>query len=157
MDQNRLIGCNNRLPWRLPADLQHFKSVTVDKPVVMGRKTWESLTKFLPGRTNIVITRNRNYTVQNGVVVHSPEEALSTAGEAAEIMIIGGANLYEQMLPQVDKLYLTQVEKKFTGDTWFPEINPDDWLQESIEAHKPDEKNPHAYYFEILKRKTSGR
>lgn len=155
MDRNRLIGCDNRLPWRLPADLRHFQSVTMGKPIVMGRKTWESLVTPLPGRTNIVITRDRNYIAPNGVIVHSPEEALSTAGEVAEVMIIGGANLYEQMLPRADRLYLTQVESFFAGDAWFPELNPDDWLRESIEPHKPDEKNPYAYCFETLKRKAS--
>ncbi len=153
MDRNRLIGCNNRLPWRLPADLRHFKSVTMGKPIVMGRKTRESLGRSLPGRANIVVTQNRHYAAQGGIVVHSLEQALNAAGDVEEVMIIGGANLYEQMLPRADKLYLTQVDQNFAGDVWFPELKPDDWLQESIEPHQPDEKNPYTYYFETLKRK----
>ena len=153
MDRNRLIGRDNQLPWRLPADMRHFKIVTMGKPIVMGRKTRESLGKSLPGRINIVITRNRNYITEGGIVVHSLEEALDAAGDTEEVMVIGGANLYEQALPQADKLYLTQLEESFEGDTWFPEFNPDDWLQDSIESHKPDKKNPCSYYFETLKRK----
>ena len=152
MDRNRLIGCDNQLPWRLPADLQHFKATTMGKPIVMGRKTWESLGRPLPGRTNIVITRNENYLAEGAVVVHSLQVALEKA-DAEEIMLIGGANLYAQALPQVDRLYLTRVDGSFEGDAWFPEISESEWLLSATEVHEPDEKNQHAYRFEIYNRK----
>ena len=123
------------------------------KPIVMGRKTRESLARSLPGRTNIVMTRNRHYVAQDGIVVHSLEDALNAAGDAQEVMIIGGAHLYAQTLPRADRLYLTRVEGSFEGDTWFPAFNSYDWLRESIQSHQPDEKNPWHYRFETLTRK----
>jgi len=109
MADNHVIGHNNRLPWHLPADLKHFRAITLGKPVLMGRKTWESIGRPLPGRTNIVITRNADYLAADCVVVHSLDEALRAAGSAAEVMVIGGAELYRQALPQADTLYLTLV------------------------------------------------
>lgn len=153
MDRNRLIGRDNQLPWQLPADLQHFKSTTMGKPIVMGRKTWESLGRPLPGRVNIVITRNTAYQAEGTTVVHSLEEALTVASDAEEIMIIGGANLYTQALAQVERLYLTRVEGSFEGDAWFPEFSDADWQLQSSEMHEPDEKNRHPYRFETLFRK----
>ena len=152
MDNNRLIGRDNQLPWRLPADLQHFKATTMGKPIVMGRKTWESLGRPLPGRTNIVITRNEDYLAEGAVVVHSLQAALAEA-DAEEVMVIGGANLYAQALPQVDRLYLTRVDGDFKGDAWFPEFSESEWLLSATEAHEPDEKNPHAYRFDTYNRK----
>ncbi len=99
------------------------------------------------------MTRNRHYVAQDAIIVHSFEEALNAAGDAPEVMIIGGAHLYAQTLPQADRLYLTQVEGSFEGDTWFPAFNSDDWLRESIQSHQPDEKNPWRYCFETLTRK----
>lgn len=155
MDRNRLIGCENQLPWHLPADLQHFKKVTMGKPVLMGRKTWESLGRPLPGRLNITISRNPDYQPDGTVVVDSLEAAITAAGEADEIMIIGGANLYQQALPHVDRLYITRVEAEFEGDAWFPEINDDEWALSSSESHEPDSKNPHPYRFEVYGRRAS--
>jgi len=152
MDRNRLIGCNNELPWNLPADLQHFKSTTMGKPSVMGRKTWESLGRPLPGRINIAITRDSNYQADGAVVVNSLDEALLAAGKAEEVMIIGGANLYAQALPHVDRLYLTRVEDEFEGDAWFPEYDEAQWSLSAVEEHGPDEKNPHTYRFETYDR-----
>lgn len=153
MDRNHLIGCENRLPWHLPADLQHFKKVTMGKPIVMGRKTWESLGRPLPGRLNITISRNPDYRAEGAQVVDSLEAAIVAAGEADEIMIIGGANLYQQVLSRVDRLYLTRVDAEFDGDAWFPEINAEEWMLSSSESHEPDSKNRYPYRFETYDRR----
>jgi dihydrofolate reductase len=152
MADNHVIGHNNRLPWHLPADLKHFRAITLGKPVLMGRKTWESIGRPLPGRTNIVITRNADYLAADCVVVHSLDEALRAAGSAAEVMVIGGAELYRQALPQADTLYLTLVHGEFEGDTRFPDWQPDDWRETERIDHGPDDRNPHAYSFITLER-----
>jgi dihydrofolate reductase len=152
MAENRVIGHENRLPWHLPADLQHFKAITLGKPVLMGRKTWESLGRPLPGRTNIVITRDAGYVAEGCVVAHSLEEALRAAGEAAEVMVIGGAQLYRQALPLADTLYLTLVHAEFRGDTRFPAWQPKDWRETARIDHVADDRNPHAYSFITLER-----
>ncbi|TNF99524.1 MAG: type 3 dihydrofolate reductase [Gammaproteobacteria bacterium] len=152
MDRNRLIGNNNALPWHLPADLQHFKQTTLGKPIIMGRKTWESLGRALPGRMNIIITRNKDYQAEGGVVVYSLDEAIKVAGNVDEVMIIGGANLYQQAIADADRLYLTQVDGEFEGDAWFPMIDKNCWREVSRVAHNTDEKNRHAYDFVQLNR-----
>ena len=152
MADNHVIGHNNRLPWHLPADLKHFRAITLGKPVLMGRKTWESIGRPLPGRTNIVITRNADYLAADCVVVHSLDEALRAAGSAGEVMVIGGAELYRQALPQADTLYLTLVHGEFEGDTRFPDWRPDDWRETARIDHGPDDRNPHAYSFITLER-----
>jgi len=154
MDSNRLIGCKNQLPWHLPADLQHFKTTTMGKPIIMGRKTWESLGRPLPGRLNVVITRDTNYLAEGATVTHSLEEALQAVKDADEPMIIGGANLYTQALPSVDRLYLTRVDGEFEGDAWFPEFSETEWLLSAEEKHEPDEKNRYFYCFETYDRKS---
>lgn len=152
MAANRVIGHENRLPWHLPADLKHFKATTLGKPVVMGRRTWESIGRPLPGRTNIVITRDTAYTAEGCVVVHSLDEGIRAAGEAAEVMIIGGAGLYRQALPLADTLYLTLIHGEFAGDTHFPEWRQDAWRETGRVDHEPDENNSHAYSFITLER-----
>ncbi len=153
MDRNRLIGRDNQLPWKLPADLQYFKATTMGKPIVMGRKTWESLGRPLPGRQNIVISRNTDYVAEGADVVHSVDEALSCAGDVEEVMIIGGANLYAQALNDVKNLYITAVDDEFEGDAWFPEFDDSEWKLVSTEEHQPDEKNIHSYAFLKYSRK----
>jgi dihydrofolate reductase len=152
MAANRVIGHENRLPWHLPADLKHFKATTLGKPVVMGRRTWESIGRPLPGRTNIVITRDTAYTAEGCVVVHSLDEAIRAAGEAAEVMIIGGAGLYRQALSLADTLYLTLIHGEFAGDTHFPQWRQDEWRETGRIDHEPDENNSHAYSFITLER-----
>ncbi len=152
MAANHVIGHDNRLPWHLPADLKHFRATTLGKPVLMGRRTWESIGRPLPGRTNIVITRNADYAAAGCVVVHSLDEALSAAGDAGEVMVIGGAELYRQALPQADTIYLTLVHGGFEGQTRFPDWQPDDWREIERIDHEPDDKNPHAYSFITLER-----
>lgn len=150
MARNGVIGRDNQLPWRLPADLRHFKAITMDKPVVMGRKTFDSIGRPLPGRANIVVTRDPAYRAEGCRVVHSIEAALAAAGDAAEVMIIGGADFYRQLLPRADRIYLTFIDAEFEGDTWFPELDPARWQERSREDHAPDEQNPYPYSFILL-------
>lgn len=153
MDKNRLIGKENGLPWHLPADLQFFKKSTLGKPIVMGRKTYESIGRPLPGRQNIVISRNADYKAEGCEVVSSIDAAIKIAGDVEELMIIGGANLYLQVLDKADRLYLTQVHAKFEGDAWFPKIHYSDWHEISREDHQADEKNSVDYSFVVYQRR----
>lgn len=155
MADDRVIGIENRLPWKLPADMKWFRQHTLGKPIIMGRKTFESFGgKPLPQRTNIVITKDEGYQADGIVVVHSIEEALKAAGEVEEVMIIGGMSFYLQMLPRADKLYMTLIHERFAGDAWFPELDLNQWQELEREDHQADEKNPHAYSFVTMTRKT---
>jgi len=151
MDENRLIGRDNQLPWRLSADLQWFRKQTMGKPVLMGRKTFDSIGKPLPGRQNIIITR-QDMEIEGCTVVHSLAEARASAVDAQEIMVIGGAEIYSRLLDTADRLYFTQIHDTFEGDTWFPEFDLSDWQEIHCETHQPDEKNAYAYSFKILQR-----
>ncbi len=152
MAENRVIGCENSLPWHLPADLQHFKAMTIGKPIIMGRKTWESLPGKLPQRPHVVITANPDYVADGCTVVHSLEQAIQASGDAPEVMIVGGAMLYSQALPLADRIYLTLVESKVEGDTLFPEYDQSQWQETARERHPSDDKNPYAYSFITLSR-----
>jgi dihydrofolate reductase len=154
MTDDRVIGIENRLPWKLPNDMKWFRQHTLGKPIIMGRKTFESFgAKPLPERTNIIITRDENYQARDSIVVHSIEAALKAAGEVDEVMIIGGASFYEQMLPRADRLYLTFVHAKVEGDAWFPELDLSEWNETEHIDCEMDEKNPLPHSFVILERK----
>jgi len=153
MDAKGVIGRDNGLPWHLPADLQHFKRTTMGKPILMGRKTHESIGRPLPGRTNIVITRDSGYQADGCVVVHSIDAALEAAGDQDEIMVIGGAEFYRQVLPRTDTIYLTRINESFDGDTRFPDLNAADWREVERSDHEADSKNPHDYSFIQLDRR----
>lgn len=155
MAENRVIGNGNKMPWHLPADLKHFKAVTNGHPVLMGRKTYESIGKPLPNRTNMIITRDRQYSAQDCLVINDINTALSMAEELdqTEVFIIGGAEIYQQLMPKVQRLYLTKVHHHFTGDAYFPELNASEWCEISHETHEADDKNPYAYTFITLERK----
>ncbi len=138
--RNRVIGIDNRLPWRLPADLKHFKTLTLGHTVIMGRKTWESLPdsfRPLPGRQNIVITRDANYRAEGATVAHSLPAAVSTAS-SDEAFVIGGAELYTSVLSQADCLQLTEIDADFEGDTFFPEIDLQQWRESSRQTHRDE-------------------
>ncbi|BAW81151.1 dihydrofolate reductase [Candidatus Nitrosoglobus terrae] len=153
VDKNQLIGCNNQLPWHLPADLKNFRRLTMGKPILMGRCTHESIGRVLPGRDNIVITRNPHYQASGCTVVHTLESGLEVAKEAEEMMIIGGASLYRQTLPKAQRIYLTQVYESFNGDAWFPDLDPyDAWIEVWQEYHSPDANNLYPYSFSRLER-----
>lgn len=153
MANNRIIGADNDMPWYLPADLKHFKAVTMGKPVLMGRKTYESIGKALPGRPNIVITANESYSLGDAVVVHSIEAAMQEATDFDEVMIIGGGSIYQSMLSQAQRLYLTFIDLTVDGDTQFPDYEANaNWQELSRETHQKDDKNPYDYTFVTLER-----
>jgi len=151
---NNVIGHDNQLIWHLPNDLKHFKEITTGHPIIMGRKTFESIGRALPNRTNIIITRNKNYSIENTKVAHSLNEALELAKEIDEnIFIIGGGKIYEQALDLVDILEVTEVHENFEGDTYFPEIDLNVWKEISRIKHHKDEKNKFDYSFVRYERK----
>jgi len=147
MAKNRVIGKNNEMPWHLPADLKHFKAVTLGKPIIMGRKTYESIGRPLPGRTNIVISTNKAYTLEGCETATSLEEAIKLVKEVEEVMIIGGGFLYSQTLKFADKLYLTFIDLEEDGDTFFPDYQALNLKEIKREKHLKDEKNPYNYEF----------
>ncbi len=152
LDRNRVIGRENQLPWRLPADLKRFRALTMGKPVIMGRKTFESIGRPLPGRHNIIMTRNEGFQAEGCTVVHSLAEALKVAG-GGEVMVIGGAAIYALFLPQAERLYLTWIDADFAGDTFFPEIRDEEWQEVSRELFEADENNPYRFNFVIMDRR----
>jgi len=152
MDNNRLIGKDNDLPWHLPADLQHFKSITMNKPILMGRKTYDSIGRPLPGRRNIVLTRGDD-DIEGVSVVHSLDEAIVAANNAEEVMVIGGSSIYELVLPKVQRMYLSFVDGEFEGDAWFPEFDENEWDVIDNTTRAPDEKNTYACKFITYERK----
>lgn len=157
MDRNRLIGADGGMPWHLPGELQYFKRVTMGKPVIMGRKTFDSIGRPLPGRANIVVTRNREWSHEGVLVAPDLEAAIALAetnkGAADEVMIIGGASLCRQAMPLTEKLYLTVIDHAFEGDTWLDSFEEDAWQELSSEMVAADDKNPYAYCCRVLQRK----
>ena len=153
MAKNRVIGKNNDMPWHMPADLAHFKKVTMGKPVIMGRKTFESIGRPLPGRQNIVITRDQQWQHAGVDVVNSPQEALDKLIGVEEVMVIGGGNIYQQFLTLADQLFLTFIDLDVEGDTQFPDWQEvGNWQQIEHEQHFSDEKNAYNYQFVTLQR-----
>lgn len=147
MAKNRVIGANNTLPWHLPADLKHFKSLTMGHHIIMGRKTYESIGKPLPGRTSVVVTRNTGYSLPGVIVVNSLPAAIKACGNDDEIFVIGGAELYRQAIDLADRIYLTEIEADIAGDAHFTEFDSKMWRETGRESHSPDEKNLHPYHF----------
>jgi dihydrofolate reductase len=149
MDENRAIGKDNDLPWYLPNDLKYFKKVTMGKPIVMGRKTYESIGKPLPGRENIVLTRDGNYKAEGITVVHSVDEVLQ---KEEEICVIGGSEVFKLFLPVADRLYITEIHETFEADTYFPELNENEWKEVSREPGIIDEKNKYTHDFVVYEK-----
>lgn len=152
MDNNRLIGKDNDLPWHLPADLAYFKRVTMGHSIIMGRKTFESIGRPLPGRENIIITRNKEYKADGCKVIHSIEEVLEMNHNDKELFIIGGAEIFKEVFPHADRLYITEIDAVFTGDTFFPSFPLSEWQKTSSEKGTRDEKNPYDYNFVVYER-----
>ena len=152
MASNRVIGLDNQMPWHLSADLKKFKQITMGSPILMGRKTYESIGKPLPGRTNIIISRNSSYQQDNCLVFDNVEKALASCQKYDEIFIIGGATFYEVMLAKADTLYLTQIHKTFDADTFFPEIIPEEWKEVAREDITDDQSVDFSYSFIKLER-----
>ncbi len=147
MDENRLIGSDNQLPWHLPADLAFFKRTTMGKPILMGRKTYQSIGRALPGRRNIVITHNPDFSAEGCEIADGIDTALAMCSADDEVMLIGGASLYQQTLDRADCLYITQIQHSFSGDTWFPEFASSRWKITEKQDFAADDSNPHSYSF----------
>ncbi len=152
MDRQRAIGYRQRLPWRLSADLRNFKKITMGKPIVMGRRTRESIGRSLPERENIVLSRDRAYQAEGCTVLHSLEELFSRYQYHDELVVIGGAGLYAEVLWQAQRLYLTEVDAEVAGDTFFPEFDRSAWREVSRERFSADERNEFDYSFVVLDR-----
>ncbi len=150
---NGVIGVDGELPWHLPDDFRFFKQVTMGKPIVMGRRTWESIGRPLPGRQNIVITRQSGFEAPGASVVDSPEAAVEAVNDADEVMIIGGGEIYRRFLPMADRVYLTRVDADIEGDTFFPALEDSEWKVESSEAHATDERHAYAFEFRVYSRR----
>ena len=155
VSENHVIGTDNHLPWNLASDFRYFKNKTWGMPVIMGRKTFESMKKDLPGRINIVVTSKKDWNAENAFVVHSIEQGIAKAKESDvnDIFIIGGGKIFKETLGIVDRIYLTRVHATVNGDTYYPEISKSDWKRVSAESHPADEKNNYPYTFEVWERK----
>lgn len=150
--KNNVIGKDNKLPWRLPEDLKYFKKTTLDKTMIMGRKTFESLPGILPGRNHVVLTRKGINTEHPQVSSIGSVKEVLTKFKNEEVFVIGGSDIFKQFLPYVDKLFITNIDEDFEGDTYFPEINLDNWELKSYVKGIKDEKNPYDYSFKVYKR-----
>lgn len=151
--ENNAIGKDNQLLWHLPNDLRFFKRTTTGHPVIMGRKTYESVGKPLPNRRNIIITRQAGYAVEGAEVVHSLTEALEGCSGEAEVFVVGGAEIYDQALPVIDRIYLTRVHAVLSADSFFPELDEREWLLVSAENHPVDNRHAYSYTFRIYERR----
>jgi dihydrofolate reductase len=157
--ENGTIGADNALPWRISADLKNFKSQTMGKPVVMGRKTFDSIGKPLKGRANIVITRQADWTAPGAIVCHDIKDAIKKAREQAaqdcvdEVMVIGGAEIYARLLNEADRIYLTEVHRSYEGDAWFTAPDKTQWKEVSRERYAPDDEGGPSYSFVVLDRR----
>ncbi len=153
-DENNVIGRGGAMPWHLPADLAHFKRITMGKPIVMGRRTFEAIGRALPGRRSIVVSRSADFAAPGVEHAASLEAALALAGDAEEVMVIGGGELYRAALPLAQRIYLTRVHAKIEGDTFFPELDDSMWKETARENRAADEKNAYALTFMTLERKS---
>lgn len=151
---NGVIGKDNDLVWHMPADLKYFKETTTGHYVLMGRRTYESVNKPLPGRLNIIVTRQPDYYREGCIVVHDVEEAFALGEQHGqqELFILGGSQIYDITMDRADRIYLTEIKATFEGDSYFPEIDYDQWREVKREEHEPNEQNPHPYAFVVLER-----
>ena len=147
MAKNRVIGINNTLPWHLPADLKHFKALTMGHHIVMGRKTYESIGKPLPGRTSVVVTRNADYSAPGVTVVDSLAAAIKACANDEEIFVIGGAEIFRQAIHIAQRIYLTEIDADIAGDTYFTELDQKEWHEINRTRYDPDERNKYPYHF----------
>ncbi|WP_026562615.1 dihydrofolate reductase [Bacillus sp. J37] len=153
MDKHRLIGRDNQLPWHLPQDLAYFKKVTMNHKIIMGRKTFESIGRPLPGRENIIITRDSTYSQEGCTILHSIDEILKLSSRSnEELFVIGGAEIFKEILSVSDRLYITEIDDVFEGDTYFPDRKETEWKKISIEKGTKDEKNPYDFEFVVYEK-----
>ena len=153
MAKNRAIGINNTLPWRCPEDLKHFKALTMGHHMIMGRKTFDSIGKPLPGRTSVIITRNPEIKIAGCIVAHALDEAIASCTDDEEIFVVGGAEIYAQALPLIDTLYVTEIQQDMAGDAYFPEFDQTGWLEVAREKRHQETPQPLEYHFVIYRRK----
>ena len=151
-DRRGVIGKDGRLPWRLPDDMKHVRELTVGKPLIMGRRTYESIGRPLPDRTSIVLTRDRSFTCEGCLVAGSQDEALALAGDADEVIVFGGAGVFAEFLPRADRIYLTEVDTEAQGDTYFPPLDDREWRELDRRPHSADARHPFPFTFRTLER-----
>ncbi|WP_226666745.1 dihydrofolate reductase [Metabacillus litoralis] len=155
MDEKHLIGKNNELPWRLPQDLAYFKRITMNHKIVMGRKTYESIGKPLPGRENIILTRDPSYQIEGCKILHSIDDILDLARNTDEnVFVIGGAEIFKEVLPYSDRLYITHIHHEFEGDTYFPKLESSEWESVSTQHGVKDDRNPYEFDFVVYEKKS---
>lgn len=152
MAKNRVIGANGGIPWHLPAELKMFKAITMGHHMIMGRNTWESIGRLLPGRTTVIVTRQPDYKVPGAIVASSLDEAIAACDNDPEICVIGGAQLYAASLPVADRIYLTEVDADVSGDTFMPEFDLSEWRARTVTPHAADDKNPHRFTLTVYDR-----
>jgi len=152
MAKNRVIGAGNRIPWHLPSELKLFKAVTFGHHIIMGRKTYESINRLLPGRTTVIVTRQPGYRVPGALIAHGLESAIAACGEDNEVFVIGGGELYKSALPLADRIYLTTVDAEPAGDTRMPDFDLGGWRETSFESHPADDQHRYAYRFSVYDR-----
>lgn len=153
MDENRVIGKDNDIPWRLPKDWEYVKKVTEGSPIILGRKNFESIGRILPGRRNIVLTRDKSFHCEGCEIAYSIEEVFKLCEKEQEIFIFGGEQIYKIFMPYVKKMYITKIHDEFEGDTFFPEVDENEWDEISVEKGVTDKENPYTYYFHVYERK----
>lgn len=153
MDRNRVIGKENDIPWRIPEDWKYVKNITKGYPIILGRRNLESIGKPLPDRRNIILTRNEDFNFKGCEIVHSIEDVFEICRDEKEIFIFGGEQIYNIFLPYVQKMYITNIHDEFEGDTFFPEINFNEWEEISVRKGIKNDKNPYEYYFHVYERK----
>lgn len=153
MDKHRLIGRDNQLPWHLPQDLAYFKKVTMNHKIIMGRKTFESIGRPLSGRENIIVTRDLTYSQEGCTILHSIDEILELSSRSdEELFVIGGAEIFKEILPVSDRLYITEIDDVFEGDTYFPDRKETEWKKISVEKGTRDKKNPYDFEFVVYEK-----
>ena len=153
LSENHVIGRNNQLPWHLPADLQHFKRLTMGHHLIMGRKTFESIGRPLPGRITVVVSRDRSLKIDGCTVAHSLPEAMANCTSDPQVFVVGGADIYAQALGLADTLYITEIQQDVIGDAWFPEFNRSEWQEVSREIHRQETPEPLEYHFAEYRRR----
>lgn len=152
MDESRVIGKDNKLPWHLPRELQYVKRTTMGHPIILGRKNYESIGRPLPGRRNIIVTRNEHFQAEGCEIAHNIDEVFQMCKSEEEIFIFGGEEIYKLFLPYTNKLYITKIHHTFEGDTFFPEINEHEWIEQFAEEGITDDKNPYRYSYHIFEK-----
>lgn len=152
MDQNRVIGKENDIPWRIPSDWEYVKKITTGSTIILGRKNFDSIGRPLPNRRNIILTRDNQLTLSDCEIAHSLIEVFELCKKEKEVFIFGGEQIYQMFLPYVEKLYITKIHHEFEGDTFFPSINFDEWKEISVEKGVMNTKNPYHYYFHVYEK-----